>query len=67
MPKVSADYLSARRAHILDAAATRFAEQGFHRSSMQDVINEAFHVHFPRAAGVGAALRARGGRSGCAG
>ena len=41
MPKVSADYLSAHRAHILDAAATRFAEQGFHRSSMQDVINEA--------------------------
>lgn len=41
MPKVSADYLSARRQHILDAAATRFAEQGFHRSSMHDVINEA--------------------------
>ena len=27
----------------------------------QDVINEAFHVHVPRAVGVGAALRARGG------
>ena len=27
----------------------------------QDVINEAFTVHFPRAASVGAALRARGG------
>lgn len=27
----------------------------------QDVINQAFDEHFPRAAGVGAALRARGG------
>ena len=41
MPKVSQDYLSARRDHILDAAATRFAEQGFHRTSMHDVIHEA--------------------------
>jgi AcrR family transcriptional regulator len=41
MPKVSPDYLSARRDDILAAAAVRFARDGFHRTSMQDVIDEA--------------------------
>ncbi len=41
MPRVSADYLLARREQILAAAATRFAREGFHRTSMQDVIDEA--------------------------
>lgn len=41
MPKVSAAYLAARRDQILAAAARRFATAGFHRTSMQDVIDEA--------------------------
>lgn len=38
---MSADYLVERRDHILAAAAVRFARDGFHRTSMQDVIDEA--------------------------
>lgn len=41
MPKVSPNYLLARRDHILAAAAVRFARDGFHRASMQDVIDQA--------------------------
>lgn len=41
MPKVSADYLIERRDHVLAAAAVRFARDGFHRTSMQEVIDEA--------------------------
>lgn len=41
MPKVTSDYLHARHEHILTAAATRFARDGFHRTSIQDVIDEA--------------------------
>ncbi|MDA2807730.1 TetR/AcrR family transcriptional regulator [Nocardiopsis suaedae] len=41
MPRVTAEYLAARRGHILSAAAARFARDGFHRTSMQDVIDEA--------------------------
>lgn len=41
VPRVSAEYLAARREHILAAAAARFARDGFHRTSMQDVIGEA--------------------------
>ena len=41
MPKVSPDYLLERREHILAAAARRFAADGFHRTSMADVIDEA--------------------------
>ena len=41
VPKVSPDYLLARREQILAAAAARFARDGFHRTSMQDVIDEA--------------------------
>lgn len=41
MPRVSAEYLAARREEILDAAARRFAADGFHRTSMQDIIDEA--------------------------
>lgn len=40
MPKVSPDYLAARREDILAAGAVRFARDGFHRTSMQDVIDE---------------------------
>jgi AcrR family transcriptional regulator len=40
MPKVSDAHLAARRRQILDAAATCFARDGFHRTSMQDVVRE---------------------------
>src|ERR1044072_1008423 len=41
MPKVSDDYLAARRQQILDAAAACFARDGFHRTSMQDIVRES--------------------------
>jgi AcrR family transcriptional regulator len=40
MPKVSDAHLRARRRQILDAAARCFARDGFHRTSMQDVVRE---------------------------
>ncbi|GAA3737100.1 TetR/AcrR family transcriptional regulator [Salinactinospora qingdaonensis] len=41
MPRVTDEYLAARREHILAAAAVRFSRDGFHQTSMQDVIEEA--------------------------
>jgi AcrR family transcriptional regulator len=41
MPRVSEEHLAARRQQILDAARTCFARNGFHTTSMQDVIREA--------------------------
>ncbi|GAA1595341.1 TetR/AcrR family transcriptional regulator [Actinoplanes couchii] len=41
MPRVSEAHLAARRQQILDAAARCFARNGFHQTSMQDVIKEA--------------------------
>ena len=40
MPKVSDAHLAARREQILAAAARCFARDGFHRTSMQDVVRE---------------------------
>ncbi|GAA0272896.1 TetR/AcrR family transcriptional regulator [Cryptosporangium japonicum] len=40
MPKVSEAHLLARRRQILDAAAVCFARDGFHRTSMQDIVRE---------------------------
>jgi AcrR family transcriptional regulator len=41
MPKVSEAHLAARRRQILDAAARCFARDGFHRTSMQDIVRES--------------------------
>jgi AcrR family transcriptional regulator len=41
MPKVSQDYLNARRAEILDAAWACLARNGYHNTTMQDIATEA--------------------------
>ncbi|MFI2649299.1 MULTISPECIES: TetR/AcrR family transcriptional regulator [Micromonospora] len=41
MPRVSDEHLAARRQQILDAARRCFRRDGFHNTSMQDVIKEA--------------------------
>jgi AcrR family transcriptional regulator len=41
MPRVSDEHLAARRQQILDAAYACFSRNGFHATSMQDVIAEA--------------------------
>lgn len=41
MPRVPEEHLLARRQHILDAARVCFTRNGFHATSMQDVIAEA--------------------------
>lgn len=38
MPRVSEEYRAARRAQVLDAARRCFAAEGFHQTSMDDVI-----------------------------
>jgi TetR/AcrR family transcriptional regulator, transcriptional repressor of aconitase len=41
VPKVSAQYRDERRAHILAAARRCFVRDGFHQTSMQDLVCEA--------------------------
>ncbi|MFC3504271.1 TetR/AcrR family transcriptional regulator [Micromonospora krabiensis] len=41
MPRVSEEHRAARRRQIVDAARRCFLREGFHRTSMQDVIAEA--------------------------
>lgn len=53
MPRVSEDHLTARRAQVLSAALRCFARDGFHATSMRDVIREtglsagAVYSYFP--------------------
>jgi TetR/AcrR family transcriptional regulator, transcriptional repressor of aconitase len=41
MPRVSQEHLDARRRQIIDAARRCFVRNGFHATSMQDVLAEA--------------------------
>ena len=41
MPKISAEKRQARQAQILDAATRCFARDGFHRTSMEDIVRES--------------------------
>lgn len=41
MPRVSTDYLEARRTEILEAAWRCFGRKGFHRTTMRDICREA--------------------------
>jgi AcrR family transcriptional regulator len=41
MPRVSEAHLERRRQQILDAALRCFAREGFHRTTMQDIVREA--------------------------
>jgi AcrR family transcriptional regulator len=41
VPKVSAEHREARREEILCAARSRFASEGFHATSMQDILTES--------------------------
>ncbi|GIH19777.1 TetR/AcrR family transcriptional regulator [Rugosimonospora africana] len=41
MPRVTDEYRANRRAEILAAATRRFAHQGFHATSMADIISES--------------------------
>ena len=41
VPKVSQEYLDRRRSEILDAAIVCFSRDGFHRTTMKDIVRES--------------------------
>jgi AcrR family transcriptional regulator len=62
MPKVSDAHRAARRRQILDAASRRFTSNGFHATSMQDILSEAelsagaVYRYFPSKSAIVAAI-----------
>jgi AcrR family transcriptional regulator len=62
VPKVSESHLASRRRQILEAAQRCFAREGFHRTTMQDVVREAglspgaIYRYFPSKAELVAAI-----------
>ncbi|HXY27158.1 MAG TPA: TetR/AcrR family transcriptional regulator [Acidimicrobiales bacterium] len=62
MPKVSEAHLERRRRQIMAAALACFSRQGFHRTTMQDIVKEsglsagAFYTYFPSKEAIVAAL-----------
>jgi AcrR family transcriptional regulator len=64
MPKVDDDYLESRRRQIMDAAVTCFARDGFHRTTMQNIVTEsglsagAIYRYFPAKEDIVAAIAA---------
>jgi TetR/AcrR family transcriptional regulator, transcriptional repressor of aconitase len=64
MPRVDDGYLASRRRQIMDAALACFAREGFHRTTMQDIVAEtglsagAIYRYFPAKEDIVAAIAA---------
>jgi TetR/AcrR family transcriptional regulator, transcriptional repressor of aconitase len=64
MPRVDDGYLASRRRQIMDAAIACFARQGFHRTTMQDIVAQsdlsagAIYRYFPAKEDIVAAIAA---------
>jgi TetR/AcrR family transcriptional regulator, transcriptional repressor of aconitase len=64
MPRVTDSYLESRRRQIMDAAVACFAREGFHRTTMQDIVAEtglsagAIYRYFPAKEDIVAAIAA---------
>jgi TetR/AcrR family transcriptional regulator, transcriptional repressor of aconitase len=62
VPKVAESYLESRRREIIDASMTCFARQGFHRTTIQDIVQEtglsagAIYRYFPSKEDIVAAI-----------
>jgi len=62
VPRVTKDYLDSRRKQIMDAAITCFSRDGFHRTTMQDIVAEtglsagAIYRYFPAKEDIVAAI-----------
>jgi AcrR family transcriptional regulator len=62
MPRVDDTYIATRRQAIIDAAMTCFARDGFHRTTMQDIVREtqlsagAIYRYFPSKEDIVAAI-----------
>src|SRR5438067_1390740 len=62
MPRVDDEYLRSRRRQIMDAALTCFSREGFHRTTMQEIVREtglsagAIYRYFPAKEDIVAAI-----------